>query len=72
MTLDFNAAQIKIPEVATTDSQYLFQTLELLYRMANSTNVQVISDRLLEQLPTTTDHHQRMDIIHKVIDITCR
>ncbi|KAK2188547.1 hypothetical protein NP493_129g04034 [Ridgeia piscesae] len=48
------------------------KTLELLYRMANSANVQVISDRLLCQLPTTTDHHQRVDIIHKVVDITCR
>lgn len=58
--------------LAHTHQTVRVKTLELLYRMTNSANVQVISDRLLGQLPTTTDHHQRLDIIHKVVDITCR
>ena len=64
--------KIGVVGCSVTHSLCFSQTLALLYSMANLTNVHVISDRLLDQLPTTTDRHQRLDIVLKVVDITCR
>ena len=48
------------------------QTLELLYRMANPVNVQVICGKLLENVTNSTDPYLKLDIIHKVTDLVER
>ena len=40
--------------------------------MADSSNVKVISDKMLEFMTVTSDQVIRGDIVHKVIDLTQR
>ena len=46
-----------------------FQTLELLYQMANPQNRRVIVERLLHHLTSTTDVHIKVDVITKVTQL---
>jgi len=45
------------------------QTLNIMYSLGNSSNVQVICAKMLEYLSTTTDEYLRQDLVEKVSDL---
>ena len=48
------------------DDTLKLKTLELLYKMTKANNVEVISERMMAYLRTTTDEHIKRDIVRKV------
>ncbi|MEW5297695.1 MAG: hypothetical protein WDW36_000882 [Sanguina aurantia] len=55
-----------------SDDSLKLKTLELLYRMTKSNNVEVIVERMMTYLRTATDEHVRRDIVRKVSDLAER
>jgi AP-4 complex subunit epsilon-1 len=53
------------------DDTLKLKTLELLYKMTKANNVEVITERMMGYLRTTTDEHIRRDIARKVRAAHC-
>ena len=45
------------------------EILELLYKMANPSNLDIITDKLMQQLQLSTDEHFRKDIVNKIYSV---
>lgn len=45
------------------------KTLDLLFRMANAQNIEVVSERLLSNIRSTSDSHLKADLATKVLQI---
>lgn len=48
------------------------QTLDLLYKMTNPSNVAVIADRLIAYLRSTRDDYIRADLVAKITQLAER
>ncbi|KAG2486441.1 hypothetical protein HYH03_014888 [Edaphochlamys debaryana] len=54
------------------DDTLKLKTLELLYKMTRSNNIQVIVDKMMGYLGTCSDDHIRRDVVRKVCDLAER
>eukprot|EP00210_Caulerpa_lentillifera_P007077 g6770.t1 len=54
------------------DDTLKLKTLELLYKMTKSSNVEIVVEKLIQYLKTCTDEHIQTDICSKVTDLAER
>ncbi|GAX83960.1 hypothetical protein CEUSTIGMA_g11384.t1 [Chlamydomonas eustigma] len=54
------------------DDTLKLKTLELLYKMTKANNVEVIVERMMSYLRTTTDEHIKKDIVRRVSELAER